>query len=102
MSPISPVSPQSRLAYPPTFETICNWVINDFRDNLETMRPRDKRDTDAGTPGVREKKKLEEGKRKCKGCNKALEGSQRAEKCAECLEKDEKKTVAKENANVLQ
>ena len=54
------------------------------------MKPRDEKDNEAGTPGVREKKKLEDGKRKCKGCDKTLQGSQRAEKCAKCLEKEKK------------
>ena len=44
----------------------------------------------SGTPGVREKKKLEEGKRKCKQCNSTLHGSQRAEQCEKCIQNEQK------------
>ena len=48
-----------------------------------------------GTPGVREKKKLDdEGKRQCRQCNSTLQGSQRAEQCEKCVQNEQKQKRA--------
>ena len=56
----------------------------------DKMRRRAEDIIKSGTPGVREKKKLDEGKRKCRQCNSTLQGSQRAEKCEKCIQNEQK------------